>query len=107
MKKHDRGWATLDTGLALVVLMVVVVFGLSKFSDWQQQKNWQIDAARTSAYAAAARAYVGHNYVTLLNASTDRSDGDHHGHAEKYGFSAVRFYGNQQPGTENADLSGT
>ena len=70
MKKHDRGWATLDTGLALVVLMVVVVFGLSKFSDWQQQKNWQIDAARTSAYAAAARAYVGHNYVTLLNAST-------------------------------------
>jgi len=70
MKKHDRGWATLDTGLALVVLMVVVVFGISKFSDWQQQKNWQIDAARTSAYAAAARAYVGHNYVTLLNAST-------------------------------------
>ncbi|HED2436071.1 TPA: shufflon system plasmid conjugative transfer pilus tip adhesin PilV [Citrobacter freundii] len=70
MKKHDRGWATMDAGMALVVLMVVVVFGLSKLSDWQQQKNWQIDAARTSAYAAAARAYVGHNYVTLLNAST-------------------------------------
>jgi len=70
MKKHDRGWASLDTGLALVVLMVAVVFGMSKLRDWQQEKSWQVEAARTSAYASAARAYVGRNYATLLNASS-------------------------------------
>lgn len=70
MKKHDRGWATLDLGLALLIMMIVVMFGVSKYRDWQQEKNWQIEAARTSAYAAAARGYVGRNYAALLGAST-------------------------------------
>lgn len=70
MKKHDRGWANLDVGLALIILMAVVAFGLSKYKDWQQEKNWQVEAARTSTYAAAARAYVGRNYATLLSASS-------------------------------------
>lgn len=70
MKKHDRGWATLDLGLALLVMMIVVMFGVSKYRDWQQEKSWQTEAARTSAYAAAARGYVGRNYAALLGAST-------------------------------------
>lgn len=70
MKKHDRGWAHLDVGLALVIMMALATFGLTKYRDWQQEKNWQVDAARTSTYAAAARAYVGRNYATLLSASS-------------------------------------
>lgn len=70
MKKHDRGWANLDVGLALLITMVAVVFGLGKYKDWQQEKNWQVEAANTSTYAAAARAYVGRNYATLLDASS-------------------------------------
>lgn len=70
MKKHDRGWASLDVGLGLVVLMAVVVFGLSKLRDWQQEKGWQVEASRTSVYASAARAYVGRNYAALLGGSS-------------------------------------
>ena len=30
MKKHDRGWANLDVALALIVVMAMTVFGLTK-----------------------------------------------------------------------------
>lgn len=70
MKNHDRGWATLEVGMTMLIVMIVVVFGVSKYRDWQQEKSWQTEAARTSAYAAAARGYVGRNYAALLGAST-------------------------------------
>lgn len=73
MKKHDRGWAGLDLGWALLVLMVVVAFAAGKYRDYLQEKNWQVEATRTSAYAAAARAYIGRNYTALLSASTTTS----------------------------------
>ncbi|WP_425598415.1 shufflon system plasmid conjugative transfer pilus tip adhesin PilV [Citrobacter freundii] len=70
MKKHDRGWANLDVALALIVVMAMTVFGLTKYKDWQQEKNWQVEASHISTYAAAARGYVGRNYATLLNATS-------------------------------------
>ena len=70
MKKHDRGWANLDVALALIVVMAMTVFGLTKYKDWQQEKNWQVEAAHISTYAAAARGYVGRNYATLLSATS-------------------------------------
>lgn len=70
MKKHDRGWATIEIGLALVILAIAVVFGLGKFQDWQQEKSWQVEASRTSVYASAARTYVGRNYAVLLAGSS-------------------------------------
>lgn len=70
MKKHDRGWANLDVALALIVVMAMTVFGLTKYKDWQQEKNWQVEASHISTYAAAARGYVGRNYATLLSATS-------------------------------------
>ncbi|MET5771451.1 MULTISPECIES: shufflon system plasmid conjugative transfer pilus tip adhesin PilV, partial [Enterobacteriaceae] len=70
MKKHDRGWANLDVALSLLVVMAMAVFGLTKYKDWQQEKNWQVEAAHISTYAAAARGYVGRNYATLLSATS-------------------------------------
>ncbi|MGK0706115.1 shufflon system plasmid conjugative transfer pilus tip adhesin PilV [Yokenella regensburgei] len=70
MKKIDRGWANLDVALSLIVVMAMAVFGLTKYKDWQQEKNWQVEAAHISTYAAAARGYVGRNYATLLSATS-------------------------------------
>ncbi|HED2402986.1 TPA: shufflon system plasmid conjugative transfer pilus tip adhesin PilV, partial [Citrobacter freundii] len=66
----DRGWANLDVALALIVVMAMTVFGLTKYKDWQQEKNWQVEASHISTYAAAARGYVGRNYATLLSATS-------------------------------------
>ena len=48
----------------------MAVFGLTKYKDWQQEKNWQVEAAHISTYAAAARGYIGRNYATLLSATS-------------------------------------
>ena len=73
MKKNDRGWAQLDFGMTLVFLMVIVAFIGGKIQDYVQEKNWQMEAARTDAFAAASRSYAGRNYSTLLGAATTTS----------------------------------
>ena len=73
MKKIDRGWAQLDFGFAIVLMMVVIAFAGGKIQDNVQEKNWQIESARTDTFAAATRSYVGKNYTTLLNAASTTS----------------------------------
>lgn len=73
MKKNDRGWAQLDLGISLVFVMVIVAFVGGKIQDYVQEKNWQVEAARTDSFASASRSYVGRNYATLLSAATTTS----------------------------------
>lgn len=73
MKKNDRGWAQLDLGISLVFVMVIVAFVGGKIQDYIQEKNWQIEAARTDSFASASRSYVGRNYATLLSVATTTS----------------------------------
>lgn len=73
MKQHERGWAALDMGLSLLALIAVIVFAGSKYQQYIQEKNWQVEAARTDSFAAASRHYVGQNYVTLLSTVTTTS----------------------------------
>ncbi len=73
MKKNDRGWAQIDLGFALVVMMVIVAFVGGKIQDYVKEKNWQVEAARTDSFAAASRSYVGRNYATLLSVATTTS----------------------------------
>jgi len=73
MKKNDRGWAQLDLGISLVFVMVIVAFAGGKIQDYVQEKNWQVEAARTDSFASASRSYVGRNYATLLSVATTTS----------------------------------
>lgn len=73
MKKNDRGWAQLDFGFVLIILMGFIVWSGNKYQNYVQEKNWQVEAARTDTFAAASRNYVGRNYATLLSAATTTS----------------------------------
>lgn len=73
MKKNDRGWAQLDFGFVLIILMGFIVWSGNKYQNYVQEKNWQVEAARTDSFAAASRSYVGRNYVTLLSVATTTS----------------------------------
>ena len=73
MKKNDRGWAQLDFGFVLIILMGFIVWSGNKYQNYVQEKNWQVEAARTDSFAAASRSYVGRNYATLLSVATTTS----------------------------------
>ncbi|MEI7307114.1 shufflon system plasmid conjugative transfer pilus tip adhesin PilV [Pectobacterium atrosepticum] len=70
MKKHDRGWAMLEVGATLLLIMVIVAYAAGEFQNYLKTKNWKIEATKASSYAAAVRSYVGRNYATLANSTT-------------------------------------
>lgn len=68
-QRIDRGWAILSTGAALLILVLVTVWGTSIFNDYMQQRAWQITASQTSRFRAAVKNYVSRYYDTLLAAA--------------------------------------
>ncbi|WP_244193552.1 shufflon system plasmid conjugative transfer pilus tip adhesin PilV [Pantoea cypripedii] len=70
-KTIDRGWAILSTGAALVILLLVSVWGYSLISDWMQKRTWMNTSAQVSRFTQAVKSYTGRYYDTLLaSAST-------------------------------------
>ncbi|WP_238938954.1 hypothetical protein [Mixta mediterraneensis] len=45
IKTTDRGWAILSTGAALLILLLVSVWGYSLISDWMQKRTWMNTSA--------------------------------------------------------------
>ncbi|HAF6279745.1 TPA: shufflon system plasmid conjugative transfer pilus tip adhesin PilV [Salmonella enterica] len=70
MRKIDRGWASLEFGAVMLLVMIIVAWGASALKDYIERKNWQTEARLASTWATAARSYTGKNYSTLLAAST-------------------------------------
>ncbi|HIB1397368.1 TPA: shufflon system plasmid conjugative transfer pilus tip adhesin PilV [Salmonella enterica subsp. enterica serovar Muenchen] len=70
MRKIDRGWASLEFGAVMLLVMIIVAWGASALKDHIERKNWQTEARLASTWATAARSYTGKNYSTLLAAST-------------------------------------
>ncbi|ELE5519529.1 Shufflon protein B, partial [Salmonella enterica] len=44
MKKHDRGWASLETGAALLIVMSIIAWGAGMWKDYIEMKSWQTEA---------------------------------------------------------------
>lgn len=65
-KRVDRGWAIISTGAALLILVLVAVWGTSIFNEYMQQRTWQVTASQTSRFRAAVKNYVGRYYDTVL-----------------------------------------
>ncbi|KAB3088186.1 shufflon system plasmid conjugative transfer pilus tip adhesin PilV [Escherichia coli] len=70
MKKYDRGWASLETGATLLIVMIIIAWGAGISQDYFETKGWQTEARLVSNWASAARSYVGKNYTTLQASST-------------------------------------
>ncbi|EAQ6188347.1 shufflon system plasmid conjugative transfer pilus tip adhesin PilV, partial [Salmonella enterica] len=70
MKKHDRGWASLETGAALLIVMIIIAWAAGIWQDYFKTKRWQTEARLVSNWASAARSYIGKNYTTLHANST-------------------------------------
>ncbi|ELM3149906.1 shufflon system plasmid conjugative transfer pilus tip adhesin PilV, partial [Salmonella enterica] len=70
MKKYDRGWASLEIGAALLIVMIIVAWGAGIWQDYLKTKGWQTEARLVSNWASAARSYIGKNYTTLQASST-------------------------------------
>ncbi|APV63475.1 shufflon system plasmid conjugative transfer pilus tip adhesin PilV [Salmonella enterica] len=70
MKKYDRGWASLEIGAALLIVMIIVAWGAGIWQDYLKTKGWQAEARLVSNWASAARSYIGKNYTTLQASST-------------------------------------
>ncbi|WP_263064723.1 shufflon system plasmid conjugative transfer pilus tip adhesin PilV [Dickeya dadantii] len=66
----DRGWAILSTGVGLIILIMVVIWGTTRWNDYLQQREWQVVAAQTSRFTAAVKSYAARYYDTLLNSAT-------------------------------------
>jgi Bacterial shufflon protein, N-terminal constant region len=69
-KTTDRGWAILSTGAALVILLLVSVWGYSLISDWMQRRTWMNTSAQVSRFTQAVKSYTGRYYDTLLASAT-------------------------------------
>ncbi|HGV4538926.1 TPA: Shufflon protein B, partial [Escherichia coli] len=41
MKKYDRGWASLEIGAALLIVMIIVAWGAGIWQDYLKAKGWQ------------------------------------------------------------------
>uniref|UniRef100_A0A8D6XSA4 Shufflon protein A n=1 Tax=Klebsiella pneumoniae TaxID=573 RepID=A0A8D6XSA4_KLEPN len=59
MKKYDRGWASLEIGAALLIVMIIVAWGAGIWQDYLKTKGWQAEARLVSNWASAARSYIG------------------------------------------------
>ncbi|EFY9594559.1 shufflon system plasmid conjugative transfer pilus tip adhesin PilV, partial [Salmonella enterica] len=57
MKKYDRGWASLEIGAALLIVMIIVAWGAGIWQDYLKTKGWQAEARLVSNWASAARSY--------------------------------------------------
>ncbi|WP_367672619.1 shufflon system plasmid conjugative transfer pilus tip adhesin PilV, partial [Serratia symbiotica] len=69
-KNTDRGWAILSTGAALIILLLVSVWGYSLVNDWLAKRTWMATAAQVSRYTQAVKSYTGRYYDTLLSSAT-------------------------------------
>ncbi|MCQ0899163.1 shufflon system plasmid conjugative transfer pilus tip adhesin PilV [Klebsiella pneumoniae] len=72
-EKNDRGWAIISTGAALIILLLVSVWGYSLISDWMDKRTWMNTAAQVSRFTQAVKSYTGRYYDTLLSSATTTS----------------------------------
>lgn len=66
-KCHDRGWALLSVGAALIVLVYITTWGSSLIQDWNARQNWLRSATQVSRFTQAVKSYTGRYYDTLLS----------------------------------------
>lgn len=53
-----------------MILVMVVLWGATKWDEYWQTQDWKVSAATVTRFTQAVRAYTGRYYETLLNSAT-------------------------------------
>lgn len=59
-----------STAGGLVILLLVIIWGATKWDEYWQNRDWQVSAATVTRFTQAVRAYTGRYYENLLNTAT-------------------------------------
>nr|WP_251121371.1 shufflon system plasmid conjugative transfer pilus tip adhesin PilV [Escherichia coli] len=69
--KYDRGWGqSLETGAALLIVMLLIAWGAGIWQDYIQNKGWQTEARLVSKLDQCGPLLYRENYTTLQGSST-------------------------------------
>ncbi|EME5107851.1 shufflon system plasmid conjugative transfer pilus tip adhesin PilV, partial [Salmonella enterica] len=66
-KKIHRGMVSIEIAIALVIVMIAGIYGMSRYSQYMTELEWSVEARRMDAVAAAAKSYIRDNRETLQN----------------------------------------
>ncbi|QXD00973.1 shufflon system plasmid conjugative transfer pilus tip adhesin PilV [Klebsiella sp. PL-2018] len=66
MSRYDRGFASLEAAGVLLIIIIVTMYGATRYYDYLDEKNWQLEALRITTWTAAARQYVGSHYDEIV-----------------------------------------
>ncbi|WP_257982488.1 shufflon system plasmid conjugative transfer pilus tip adhesin PilV [Pectobacterium brasiliense] len=61
-----RGWALMEFGAALLILLSVAIWGTSLYRDYMQELQYQVMAQQGTRFKAALKGYAGRYYDMLL-----------------------------------------
>lgn len=66
-KKIHRGMVSIEIAIALVIVMVAGIYGMSRYSQYLTELEWSVEARHMDAVTAAAKSYIRDNRETLQN----------------------------------------
>ncbi|AZS59231.1 shufflon system plasmid conjugative transfer pilus tip adhesin PilV (plasmid) [Pectobacterium parmentieri] len=64
-KKIHRGMVSIEISIALVIIMIAGIYGMSRYSQYMTELEWSVEARRMDAVTAAAKSYIRDNRETL------------------------------------------
>ncbi|MBE3289174.1 shufflon system plasmid conjugative transfer pilus tip adhesin PilV [Enterobacter cloacae complex sp. P31C] len=66
-KKIHRGMVSIEIAVALVIVMIAGIYGMSRYSQYLTELEWSVEARHMDAVTAAAKSYIRDNRETLQN----------------------------------------
>ncbi|RLM24737.1 hypothetical protein BIY29_08445 [Brenneria alni] len=63
---RHRGWALMEMGVALLILLSAAIWGTSLYQNYTQELQYQVMAQQGTRFKSALKGYVGRYYETLL-----------------------------------------
>ena len=66
-KKIHRGMVSIEIAIALVIVMIAGIYGMSRYSQYLTELEWSVEARHMDAVTAAAKSYIRDNRETLQN----------------------------------------
>ncbi|MDX6917810.1 shufflon system plasmid conjugative transfer pilus tip adhesin PilV [Pectobacterium carotovorum] len=64
-KKIHRGMVSIEISVALAIIMIAGIYGMSRYSQYMTELEWSVEARRMDAVTAAAKSYIRDNRETL------------------------------------------
>lgn len=63
----NRGMLTIEILVALVVIMLAVIYGYPRYTNYMQEMEWGVEASNMTAVGSAAKSYIRDNRDALVS----------------------------------------